>query len=268
MNFDFTRNVFHLLFSLSQEVISTAITTQLSVATFQELGYGSIQKLISNSQKFPSSTGGNHHTIAYLSPLLLNSKKAEDKSSHALTSDCVGILGHQSRNNAFDCLAAAPLLEDLGEWSHWELVFQPQFGSLSNFLNSPDNQRIFALEVGPGRLLKINPKSSIQDFIRAVDVLNPIATAGSLVSLIVQRGNMNDIAPQLLSNHITAALEKAKAGWDKEGSEKSTTAEEEVLDFIFKCLLRIPLKICRLIGTEVLKSLNYIISSGKINCYM
>ena len=46
----------------------------------------------------------------------------------------VGILGSQTREAAEACLTVCPLLEDMAAWSQWELVFQPQFGPLRQFV--------------------------------------------------------------------------------------------------------------------------------------
>ena len=224
------------------------------MSSFQELGCGTLQKLLSDSQKQPSKPP-QPQTISYLSPLLLNStfkeshnsaKKSSQKPPQTRGLSSVGVLGHQSKQDALSRLKEAPLLEDLAEWSHWELVFQPQFGKLSDFLLSPtvlnSESLISALEVSPGKLLKIDSSSSIQDFNAAVDAFNPFNVAGHLVSLIVQRENTKDISPQLLANQVTSFLERKKA---------EVEVDEKLSKFIFECLLRIPLNLCSLIATEV-----------------
>ncbi len=236
--------------------MSAAITTQFSVTKFQELGCGNVKKLISDSSKESPTQGSN---IVHLSPLLMNSE-LKDIVPPKLPSKSVGMLGHQSKEDALSFLRSAPLLEDLCEWSHWDLLFEPQFGKLSDFLletSSPNSENcVTALEVHPGVLLRIDLHSSIQDFIAAVGELNSNDAAGHLVSLIVQRGNSKDISPQLLASHVSTSLEKARAaasqgdgtggGGCKEGEE-----EEEIARFIFNCLLRIPLKLCVLVAAEV-----------------
>ena len=46
----------------------------------------------------------------------------------------VGMLGSQSREKALACLQSCPLLADLAEWSHWDLVFRPEHGDLKEFV--------------------------------------------------------------------------------------------------------------------------------------
>lgn len=49
--------------------------------------------------------------------------------------ETVGLLGDVSREQAIASLLSAPLLEDLAEWSQWELVFQPNHGPLKHFID-------------------------------------------------------------------------------------------------------------------------------------
>lgn len=58
--------------------------------------------------------------------LVLNSVEGECQS--------VGQLGEMSKVQALASLLSCPLLEDLGEWSQWELVFKPLHGSLKDFI--------------------------------------------------------------------------------------------------------------------------------------
>ena len=45
-----------------------------------------------------------------------------------------GVLGHQTKDKAMAALQNCPLLDDLAEWTHWELVFQPELGGLKEFV--------------------------------------------------------------------------------------------------------------------------------------
>ena len=44
------------------------------------------------------------------------------------------MFGSQRVDSALLCLQSAPLLEDLAEWSHWTMVFEPEHGDLKAFL--------------------------------------------------------------------------------------------------------------------------------------
>lgn len=48
--------------------------------------------------------------------------------------EAVGLLGEISKVQALACLMSCPLLEDLSEWSQWDLVFKPFHGSLKEFI--------------------------------------------------------------------------------------------------------------------------------------
>ena len=206
------------------------------------------------------------HVISHLSPLLLNSKlgirtQESPVNKHgvgrglglglgAAVATPVGVLGHQTPSAALECLRAAPLLEDLAEWSHWDLVFRPQYGPLSDFILGPSTRgEISALEISPGKLIKISPGSSIQDFYKAVDSFDATNAAGHLVSLVVTRGNTRDISVQLLASHVLASLQRRLA--ECEGGEGCEENEGAVTGFVFACLTRIPVRICELIANEV-----------------
>lgn len=48
--------------------------------------------------------------------------------------EAVGRLGEMSKEQALSSLLCCPLLEDLSEWSQWELVFKPSHGPLKDFI--------------------------------------------------------------------------------------------------------------------------------------
>jgi hypothetical protein len=146
-------------------------------------------------------------------------------------------------------------LTDLSEWSHWDLVFYPLFGQLSSFILTKSTldggeDRVSVLEVSPGKLLRVSTESTIQDFYSAVDNYDAVGVAGHLVSLVVMRGNACDISPQLLASHMTSSLERRLVKSEESVAER----EKAVCDFVLHCLVRIPLRICETIATEVSSS--------------
>lgn len=235
-----------------------AVTTQFSVATFQDLGCGSVKKLITDHQNLLTSGGlPKRNAIAYISPLIINSQSLQSDKKSAGKLGSVGVFGDKSRSDAISCLQSAPLLEELHQWSHWSAIFQPQFGSISDFLldigsDSSSTTAVSALEVSPGKLLRIDPSSSIQAFNLAVEQLDSVGASGHLVSLIVVRGNSRDISPQLLSSHVTSVLERVKAEGACDRGEEKKDGERFIVQFILDCLLRIPLEICKLVAREVI----------------
>ncbi len=78
--------------------------------------------------------------------------------------ESVGLLGEVSRDQARASLLSAPLLQDLEEWSQWELVFQPNHGPLKDFIDkhcgaSPHQKRVSEInkrKLGVGNAPMIN----------------------------------------------------------------------------------------------------------------
>lgn len=50
--------------------------------------------------------------------------------------EAVGLQGEMSKDQALASLLSCPLLEDLSDWSQWELIFKPRHGSLKDFIES------------------------------------------------------------------------------------------------------------------------------------
>ena len=44
------------------------------------------------------------------------------------------MLGHQTKEAALACLHNCPIMVDIATWSHWSLVFEPEFGKLKDFI--------------------------------------------------------------------------------------------------------------------------------------
>ena len=232
----------------TQEHVSEAIKRHFGVESVKELGCGEVEKLLSDkglSNQCPFAVP----VIAYLTPLLFNT--SDSSTMQTSMTGMVGFLGHQSSNSAMECLAAAPLLEDLHNWSHWDAVYKPTLGALSAFLQQQarhSSNPIHVLEVPPGRLLRINPDSSHGDFASAAKCGDAIATAGHLVSMIVRSSSVCDIPIQLLSSYIESAL----ATLSSQHVEDPTQQLQSVaIDFVFQCLQRIPEHLCIHIAKEV-----------------
>lgn len=190
-----------------------------------------------------------------MEPLLLNENKSSTNSAQAH----VGILGHQTESDTLACLKRAPMLEDLREWSHWDLVYKPQFGNIESFLERQQKD-ICALEISPGKLLRIDQDATVADFITSIQPASPdpIKAAGHLVSLVVHRGSIQNVSPQLLANHVATSMEKMLAMGDE------LSSLEMVTEFVHDCLVRIPLKICIGLANEVCDNYLFI----RFDCFM
>ena len=64
----------------------------------------------------------------------------------------VGLFGPQSLESALACLLSAPLLEDLAEWSHWTMVFEPEHGTLKAFLEKNPGMAVVPISTKVFRL--------------------------------------------------------------------------------------------------------------------
>lgn len=196
--------------------------------------------------------------------------------------EAVGHLGEMSKAQALASLLSCPLLEDLSEWSQWELIFKPQHDSLKEFIErnagingtSPTvgsasiSSRIFlsfffhllffytddddnddllphaantglaALEVTPGSLLRITSHTGDKHFATAAASLDPVGTAGHLVSMVVADGPVN--APiALLANHMQSSLAAAvvKEGTSTTVYHLSPHPSSQILGEVTKCFL-------------------------------
>uniref|UniRef100_A0A3P8TIF1 Wu:fj29h11 n=1 Tax=Amphiprion percula TaxID=161767 RepID=A0A3P8TIF1_AMPPE len=154
--------------------------------------------------------------------------------------ELVGRLGEMSKDQALASLISCPLLENLSEWSQWELIFKPFHGSLKDFIERNTNTGLAALEVRPGLLLRITTNTGDKYFSSAATALDPVGTAGHLVSIVVADGITN--APTaLLANHMESSLAAAMLSQ----AEQDVQCYNRVAKFLLECLTRIPSKTCQ-----------------------
>uniref|UniRef100_A0A4W5LEP3 Wu:fj29h11 n=1 Tax=Hucho hucho TaxID=62062 RepID=A0A4W5LEP3_9TELE len=163
----------------------------------------------------------------------------------------VGILGEVSQTQALSCLLSCPLLDELGQWSQWELVFRPHHGPLKDFIDrNAASTDLSALEVSPGVLLRVTTCTGDKLFSQAAMTLDPVGTAGHLVSMVVADGTAN--APTaLLANHMESSLAAAVAKEDLSRAEEDGSCFSSVALFLLDCLTRIPTRTCRALLQQV-----------------
>uniref|UniRef100_A0A3B3WWM6 HTH OST-type domain-containing protein n=1 Tax=Poecilia mexicana TaxID=48701 RepID=A0A3B3WWM6_9TELE len=192
--------------------IETALRSHYKVRDSRDLGHGTLQMLAGLVKKQIEHFGGGVSSVYY-----------------------VGRLGEMSKAQALASLLCCPLLEDLNIWSQWELIFKPSFGPLKDFINTG----LAALEVTPGLLLRITTDTGHKHFTNAVATLDPIGTAGHLVSMVTAYG-IDNAPTALLANHM-------------ENSLAAAVAEEysRVANFLLQCLTRIPTRTCQALLQQV-----------------
>uniref|UniRef100_A0A3Q3K307 HTH OST-type domain-containing protein n=1 Tax=Monopterus albus TaxID=43700 RepID=A0A3Q3K307_MONAL len=213
--------------------IESALRSHYRVRDSRDLGHGTLQMLAGLVQRQRSLAGGGLSQIYYESLLTF------------ITSFCgceaVGCLGEMSKAQALASLLSCPLLENLNDWSQWELIFKPFHGSLKDFIER--NAGKTALEVTPGLLLRITTHTGDKHFSGAASALDPVGTAGHLVSMVVADGIAN--APTaLLANHMHTSLAAAVAKEDFSQAEDEVSCYSRVAKFLLACLTRIPSKTC------------------------
>uniref|UniRef100_A0A3Q3NAZ7 Protein NO VEIN-like n=1 Tax=Mastacembelus armatus TaxID=205130 RepID=A0A3Q3NAZ7_9TELE len=215
--------------------IEAALRSHYKVRDSRDLGYGTLHMLAGLVQRQRGLAGGG------LSQVYCESALAEGGY------EAVGYLGEMSKNQALASLLSCPLLEDLSEWSQWELIFKPLHGSLKDFIErNAANTGLGALEVTPGLLLRISTHTGDKQFSSAAMVLDPVGTAGHLVSMVVADGIDN--APlALLANHMQTSLAAAVS---QEGSD-DVSCYSRVAKFLLGCLTRIPIKTCQALWRQV-----------------
>ena len=214
-----------------------------------QLCCGSTEKLISDVAENADTNSTAASRVTYLTPLLMNGATSNDSRKQWSSPD-VGPLGHKTRADAIACLSCAPLLEDLARWSHWDLVFRPQHGDLTEFIEKQGSE-LHVLEVSAGVLLRLDPQASHQKFLEAVEARDPVSTSGQLVSIVVQQGSVYEVSMKLLGSHVQTALDRMASDSTLAGSAGQDGGQ--VTQFVYSCLLRIPLKLCTFLAKEVRK---------------
>ena len=221
---------------------------QFCSSSVEALQCGTIEKLLTDAQQQCQTTGTP--AIAYQVPLLVDKEDSLQR----------GLLGPQTPKDALRCLKQAPMLEDLARWSHWDLVYAPYLGDLGKFLATYARDSVYALELSPGQLVRIEATSSVADFVKALKDTDAVKTAGHLVTMVVRGGSVHTIPTQLLANHVRTKLEelatRTTSGDDALGGH-SLTAQ-----FIFLCLIRIPFQICHFLASEVRQKVQHTVCMG------
>ncbi|XP_041670873.1 protein NO VEIN isoform X2 [Cheilinus undulatus] len=227
--------------------IESALRTHFKVRDSRDLGFGTLHMLAGLVQRQRSLGGGGQSLVHYESALFAR----QGKQSVEMGGEAVGRLGEVSKDQALSCLHCCPLLEDLNQWSQWELVFKPHHGPLKDFIErNAGNSGLLALEVTPGLLLRITSHTGDKHFSAAVMNLDPVGTAGHLVSMVIADGIAN--APTaLLANHMQRSLDIAVAREEMSQDEEDILCYRRVAKFLLECFIRIPSRISQALLNKV-----------------
>ncbi|XP_051530357.1 uncharacterized protein LOC127427065 isoform X2 [Myxocyprinus asiaticus] len=237
--------------------IEAALRNHYRIRDSRELGHGPLTFLVNCTQRQKELCGDAVTSVVrYECPLLpINSGEC--------VADTVGLLGEVSHDQALASLLSAPLLQELGEWSQWELVFQPNHGPLKDFIDKYCGKtELLALELCPGVLLRVTADTGDKHFSEAAQTLDPVGTAGHLVSIVVAYGIPNT-PTALLANHMESALNVAVAQEEimPGGDGYSFSA---VARFVLECITRMPTRICKELLQQVfLEPLSKVLGQAK-----
>ncbi|CAG5911609.1 unnamed protein product [Menidia menidia] len=227
--------------------IEAALRSHYRLRDSRDLGYGTLQMLVGLVQRQRELAGGGLSPVCYESALLAKHSKSSPQSGN----ESVGCLGDMSKAQALASLLSCPLLEDLHDWSQWELIFKPLHGPLRDFIETnAAKMDLAALEVAPGMLLRITTATGDKHFSRASAALDPVGTAGHLVSIVVADG-VDNAPTALLANHMQSSLAAAVASEDLSRAEEDVACYSRVAKFLLACLIRIPTRTCQALLQQV-----------------
>ncbi|XP_064610417.1 uncharacterized protein LOC135474759 [Liolophura sinensis] len=243
--------------------IEEAVCSQFCVKDVRILGYGMLDRL-----KKAASKSGKHHMrenlVVYESTLCTNSRQFTGSGQTH-----VGLLGHQTKESARLCLNNCPLMEDMEAWSNWSLVFEPELGTLKEFVQKYGGLKQFqlegenkmaitdfvAMETRPGQLIKLISQTSVKEFEKAVQSGDPRESCGHLVSQIVANKGVAKTSVALLANHVKSALYAMNASSvDTEtpgGPPQRTGVTNRAIEFVLRCLNTLPIRICCSVANQI-----------------
>ncbi|CAH1779739.1 unnamed protein product [Owenia fusiformis] len=243
--------------------LKNVLCSQYRVKDVSELGVGSLQRLLDQSQNDAHKL--SNHAIYYSSSYSHLARENKHEAGN------VGLLGHKTKEQALLCLMRCPLMADLATWSQWDLVFQPQFGDLKSFLQRNSiaagmisqekaipncTNDLYALEDEQGLLYHITQDTSRDQFSKSMEKNSINETIGRLVSIIVREGGTAKASLALLASDVKGHLMTLPTG----GNSAFTCQS-----FVLQCIIKLPLVIAKDITRKVfLEPLASIL--GKSNC--
>ena len=192
------------------------------------------------------SDGSAHSTITAAAALLA-STTPEPAALEDFHAESAGRLGDVDKAAALRCLAAAPALADLLEWSQWQDVFQPSLGPLPDLLCKeetlqPGRIDMRVLATANGRLLKLPAYSSPASFADALNGRDATGTIAELLSVVVGSGSLE----QSPREQMIAAAASGLSSLVVEATEGGAA------DFFLHCLALLPAELRAALAEAVL----------------
>ncbi|KAL1263883.1 hypothetical protein QQF64_004238, partial [Cirrhinus molitorella] len=188
--------------------IEAALRNHYRIRDSRELGHGPLSNLVNYTQKQKELSGDDVTSVVrYECPLL-------PMGSGECVVDSVGLLG------------------------------EPNHGPLKDFIDKYCGKtELLALEVSPGVLLRVTANTGEKHFSEAAQDLDPVGTAGHLVSIVVANGIPNT-PTALLANHMESALHVAVAQ-EEISLREDSYSYSGVAQFVLECITLMPTRICK-----------------------
>jgi len=235
---------------LLQDAIQRTVCAYYNVNKITELGFGSYDNLVS---KITRRKRQHEPGVYYESALLC---KDDISVFGSFPNPCnpaepamkAGLLGWKSQDEGLKALRSTPLLGDMKEWTQWTTVFEPCLGDLKRFIEGHDRSgpgcQIQALETSSKVLLRIDTKTTPEEFYKFVDEDDVIGASGTLVSLVINYGGIKATPFALITNHMRPNLSKLASADQVDGGFRCP-------QFVLDCLCRIPQNICMALADKV-----------------
>ncbi|XP_067652769.1 uncharacterized protein [Haliotis asinina] len=249
--------------------IESALQDQFQLLDVKQLGYGNISRLVSAADK-PGKHKSAEHLVLYEAAVASQSSHRGDVK--------VGILGDRTREHALACLHNCPLLVDMTEWSHWNMVFLPQLGKLKDFIHKYGGitsltteggtkkvtTDVVAMETQPGVLLKLVSQTSPERFQDALSSKDVQGVCGHLVSMVMMNKGIENTPTALLANHMKTALFSLHAANQTPGGPPQTDVSDPAVMFVLDCLVKLPLRLSVALANQIfLEPLGQVIGTTK-----
>ncbi|XP_020577355.1 uncharacterized protein LOC110022648 [Phalaenopsis equestris] len=114
----------------------------------------------------------------------------------------------KTSKEAVECLLKAPMLADLLYWSHWDLLYAPSLGPLTEFLLSKVNYKnLLCIATVDGKFVRIDHTATVDEFLEAFVQCSSLRTALKLLSLLCRYGGTCNAPLALLKCYAQKAVD-------------------------------------------------------------
>ncbi|XP_020260578.1 uncharacterized protein LOC109836938 [Asparagus officinalis] len=124
------------------------------------------------------------------------------------TGQHISFHGNASSKDAIDCLLKVPMLSDLLSWSHWDVLYAPSLGPLSDWLlNEVDAKELLCIATVDGKFIRIDQSATVDDFLEAMIQKSPFQVALKLLSILSLYGGVHNSPATLLKCYVQRAVD-------------------------------------------------------------